>query len=69
MFIFVSAKFLYYSVCNFIKDDESGTSLDNKAKSAKYSSNAIDFYCSICKLSLKLNSVEILRHKKSHASE
>ena len=46
-----------------------GTSLGDKAKSAKYSSNSVDYFCSICKLTLKLNSVEILKHKKSHNSE
>jgi hypothetical protein len=42
------------------------TSHDDSSKEVKVSANAIDYFCSVCNKNLKLSSIEVLKHKKSH---
>lgn len=42
---------------------------EESKKEVKVSANAIDYFCSVCNKSLKLSSIEVLKHKKSHMND
>ena len=41
----------------------------SKSESKNKSLNERDYYCDICKKTLSLSPVEILKHKRSHSSD
>ncbi len=49
-------------------DSENGVSSRKDEKNNK-SINKNEYFCDICKISLKLSLVEILKHRKSHSRE
>lgn len=56
-----------YFILNVFSDIIAVTSeeTDEHVKKAKVK-NGIDFYCSVCKETLNLTSIDILKHKRSH---